>query len=114
MMHRIREAMRTGGLGPMGGSGKTVEVDETYIGRLEGIVKTRSAAHKNIVLTLVERGGVARSFHIDSTSIADIPPILKANIAKESRLMTDEARHYMEPSTGFASHHAGNPREKAF
>jgi hypothetical protein len=36
MSHRIREAMRTGGLGPMGGPGKTVEVDETYIGRLEG------------------------------------------------------------------------------
>jgi hypothetical protein len=35
MAHRIREAMRLGGLGPKGGGGKTVEVDETYIGRLE-------------------------------------------------------------------------------
>src|SRR5207302_10619120 len=32
MMHRLREAMRTGGLAPMGGEGKTVEADETYIG----------------------------------------------------------------------------------
>lgn len=65
MTHRIREVMRTGGLGPSGGSGKTVEVDETYIGRLDSEVKERKArgfAHKNVVLTLVERGGGARSF----------------------------------------------------
>src|SRR5258706_12102749 len=109
LSHRIREAMRSGGLlPPLGGSGKVVEVDETYIGRLEGIVKTRSAAHKNIVLTLVERGGSARSFHIDSTSIADIAPILKANIAKESGFMTDEARHYMEIGREYESHAAVN------
>ena len=32
MMHRIREAMRTGGLEPLGGSGKIVETGETYHG----------------------------------------------------------------------------------
>jgi transposase-like protein len=110
MMHRIREAMRTGGLGPMGGSGKTVEADETYIGRLQGVPKPKKggAAHKNIVLTLVERGGSARSFHIDATSIAQIGPILRANIARETALMTDEARHYKEPGREFASHEAVN------
>ena len=62
MMHRIREAMRTGGLAPMGGGGKVVEADETYIGRLEGVPKQRfGGAHKNIVMTLVERGGSAQS-----------------------------------------------------
>ena len=30
MMHRFREAMRIGGLVPLGGNGKIVEVDETY------------------------------------------------------------------------------------
>lgn len=34
--HRIREAMRDGGLGPMGGAGEVVEVDETVIGKIEG------------------------------------------------------------------------------
>ncbi len=42
MTHRIREAMRTGGLTPMGGGGKTVEIDETYIGRLDGYPKARA------------------------------------------------------------------------
>jgi hypothetical protein len=89
-------------------------VDETYIGRLEG-QPTKGGSHtKNIVLTLVERGGSARSFHIDSTSIADIAPILKANVVKESGLMTDEARHYMEPGRDFGSHEAVNHGEKQY
>jgi ISXO2-like transposase domain len=58
--------------------------------------KSRGGAHKNFVLTLVERGGSARSFHIDSASIAQIAPILRANIHKESGLMTDEASQYSE------------------
>jgi transposase-like protein len=115
LSHRIREAMRAGGLvSPMGGSGKTVEVDETYIGRLQGQPAKGGSHTKNIVLTLVERGGSARSFHIDSTSIADIAPILAANIAKESGLMTDEARHYMEPGRDYASHDAVNHGEKEY
>jgi transposase-like protein len=109
MSHRIREAMRVLGMEPMGGAGMVVEVDETFIGRLEGQPKGKNGyAHKNVVLTLVERGGSARSFHIDSASIAQIVPILRANIAKESGLMTDEARHYMEPGREFASHDAVN------
>src|SRR5712692_6188104 len=58
MAHRIRECMRSGGLAPMGGGGKTVEIDETYIGRLEGQPKSKPKGgygHKNAVLTLVER-----------------------------------------------------------
>ena len=64
LSHRIREAMRTGALAPMGGAGGIVEMDETYIGRREGVPQAeRGGSHKNMVLTLVERGGVARSFH---------------------------------------------------
>src|ERR1700712_5306283 len=35
MMHRLREAMRTGGFEPLGGEGKIVEADETYFGNVE-------------------------------------------------------------------------------
>jgi transposase-like protein len=108
LSHRIREAMRSGGLlPPMGGAGKVVESDETYIGRLKGQPKRRGgASHKNTVLTLVERGGSARSFHIDTSTVAQVAPIVRANIARESRLMTDEARHYLEVGRDFASHDA--------
>jgi transposase-like protein len=110
MAHRIREAMRLGGLSPMGGNGGTVEVDETYIGYLEGQPKSgkRGWSNKNIVLTLVERGGSARSFHIDSTSIADIAPILRANLSREARLMTDEHGSYKEVGREFSSHDTVN------
>src|SRR6202051_3594990 len=96
MMHRLREALRTGDLmPPMGSGGKTVEVDETFIGRLQGQKKGKAAwAHKNVVLTLVERGGSARSFHIDGVRAGDFLPIIRANLSREARLMTDEAAGY--------------------
>jgi transposase-like protein len=110
MAHRIREAMRLGGLSPLGGRGKTVEVDETFIGRIEGSVKPRhgGSGHKNTVLTLVERGGSARSFHIDSTSIADIAPILRENINRETKLMSDQAAWYREVGRDFLMHDSVN------
>jgi transposase-like protein len=109
MSHRIREAMRVVGVVPMGGAGSVVEVDETFIGRVEGVPKQRSgSAHKNVVLTLVERGGSARSFHVDSTRRADVEGIVRVNIRKESRLMTDEARHYKAIGHEFASHESVN------
>lgn len=99
MSHRVREAMRVLGVEPMGGSGGVVEADETFIGVLEGQSQPRRRinrgwSHKNVVLTLVERGGPARSFHIDSTTVTDIVPLVRANVSRESALMTDEAQHY--------------------
>jgi transposase-like protein len=107
MSHRVREAMRVLGMEPMGGGGKIVEADETYIGRLEGVPKQRhGGAHKNVVLTLVERGGSARSFHIDSTSIADLIPVVNANVAHETAMMTDQASWYrnLNDDGRYASH----------
>jgi transposase-like protein len=106
--HRIRMAMATMGIEPLGGAGTVVEIYETYIGRQEGQPAKGGAATKNIVLTLVERGGSARSFHIDSTSIEDIAPILRANIHPETGIMTDELRHYKEFGREFATHDAVN------
>lgn len=61
----------------MGGEGSTVEIDETYIGKKEGEEVRRGYAHKHAVLTLVERGGSARSFHVDGTKATDLLPIIK-------------------------------------
>jgi transposase-like protein len=95
MMHRLREALRTGGLAPMGSGGKTVEADETYIGRLKGQPKARAGfGHKNTVFTLVERGGSARSFHLDGSRAGDFLPIIRANLSREAKFMTDELSAY--------------------
>jgi len=105
MSHRIREAMRTGSLSPMGGAGGIVEADETFIGRKDCTIKRRGHGHKNAVLSLVDRNsGQVRSFHVDGTSAADIVPIIKANVAKETAMMTDEGGHYFTLGDYFASH----------
>jgi transposase-like protein len=114
--HRIREAMRVTGVEPMGGPGKPVEVDETFIGRLEGQPKKgRTAwANKNVVLTLIERGGSARSFHVDGLRIADLQPIIRANVQPDTRLMTDEMQSYKEIGKEFASHETVNHRQEEY
>ena len=106
LTHRIREAMRAGGLvPPMGSAGNAVEMDETYIGRLDGQPKRRGGyAHKNAVFTLVERGGSARSFHVESTRVMDLQPIIEANVSREARLMTDELNTYKFIGRDYASH----------
>ena len=114
LAHRVREAMRDGVLAPMGGLGKEVEIDETYIGKQEGHEKVRGVAHKNVILTLVERGGSARSFHIESTSIADIVPIVRQNVRRESVMMTDEAPVYRGLGAEFMSHDAVNHGRKEY
>jgi len=108
LTHRIREAMRDGSLAPMGGAGGIVEIDETFIGNKVGETPHggRGAYHKNAVLTLVERGGSARSFHVESVNKDDVLPIVRANIAKESHVMTDEAGRYAKLGDKFASHGA--------
>jgi hypothetical protein len=88
----------------MGGEGSVVEIDETFIGRKDGFEVKQGAWHKNAVLTLVERGGRARSFHIDNGRKADILPIVCANIARESKAMTDEAAQSAKLGEEFAKH----------
>jgi transposase-like protein len=90
MGRRIREGMRDGSLAPMGGAGGVVEI-ETFIGKKPDVEMRRGCARKNVVLTLVERGGSARSFHFDSAKKVDVIPIVKANIERESHVMADEA-----------------------
>lgn len=106
MAHRIREAMKPADGDQFGSDGGAVEVDETYIGRKKGRDTARAGnAHKMAVLSLVERNtGAVRSFTIENTRSDEIHPILLSNIAREARLMTDEARMYWKVGKEFAAH----------
>src|SRR5688572_10563997 len=64
MTHRIREAFKMPTDGTLGGGGKIVEADETYIGRVKGRSAKRSGHRVSRVLALVERDGTTRSFHV--------------------------------------------------
>ena len=96
LMHRIREAMRSGDLAPFGGEGGVVEVDETFIGRREGVEKGRGGyAHKVPVLSLVHReSGQCRSFVVDDVTRDTLLPIVMKNVQRETYIMTDEATQY--------------------
>ena len=96
MSHRIREAMREDGPGMLGGGGKIVEADETFWGNTKkrGHKKGRGYHHKEKILSLVERDGKARSFHVPAVNAKTLRPILKAQIAADTHVMTDEAGQY--------------------
>ncbi len=105
LAHRIREAMRSGDLSPFGGNGGIVEVDETFIGRIKGAPKKRAFHHKMKVLALVDREtGKARTMVVDDVTAKTLRPIVRANVAKEATIMTDEAGAYTKIADHFAGH----------
>lgn len=107
MSHRIREAMRTGGLDPMGSGGGVVEIDETFIGRDPEAPKSRMAIRNmNKVIGLIDRTtGLSTSVVFNGQlSAAEVAPIVSELAAKEAHLMTDEAHFYKKIGKDYASH----------
>ncbi len=104
LCHRIREAMRDGTLGPMGGAGSVVEVDETYIGRDHAKPKKSGTAHKFVVLTLIEREGGARSFQIDCATQNTVMPTVMDNFRYDTAIMTGEGGQYAHMEKIYSSH----------
>jgi len=103
MTHRIREAMKPAPNGQLGRNGP-VEADETFIGTKPGAKKRRGYGHKNAVLSLVERNGNVRSFHVANVTAKTLKPILKEQITDEAHLMTDDAGQYRLIGPEFAKH----------
>lgn len=122
--HRVMEAMRQGGLDlpPMGGEGQVVEADETYFGKLEEPHKTKTTGrpmskgygNKRAIVSLVERGGKVRSFHVPRADKATVAKIVMDNISHESRLHTDESRLYHGAGQAFAEHSTVNHSIKEY
>ena len=106
----ISEAMRSDGSLDFGAGGGVVEVDETFIGndrsiKPKGEKKGRGYAHKHKVLTLVDRtSGRAKSMVVDDLKTETLLPILRANIAKEATIYTDEAGYYGKLGAEFSRH----------
>lgn len=103
MGHRIREAMKPGNKGMLG-ENEPVEADETFWGTKEGATKRRGYGHKNAILSLVERKGEVRSFHVPNVTAKTLKPYLQANINPDAHLMTDDAGQYRVIGPEFAKH----------
>ena len=115
MAHRVREAMRDTDPSPLGGEGKTIEADETFLGQEgyrfvtgKGWVPIKGQSGKMKVLTLIERGGKSRSVKVDSIRAKDLRPVIVKNASRKSRLITDEASHYVKIGREFDKHESVN------
>ncbi len=106
LAHRIREAMtgETVPTGGLGGEGKIVEADEAYIG---GSKKNRAhsePAPKKADVTLIERGGASKSFHVADVTAKTLRTVITTHASRKSTLMTDESGSYIKVGREFAKH----------
>jgi len=96
LCHRIRNAMNEGTMPPLGGPGKIVEIDESYLGgkvRRQGVKAGRD--NKVAILAMAERGGRAHLQTISNAKAASIRPVLEAHLNPETdKVVTDAACVY--------------------
>lgn len=110
LTHRIRETMKPAdNSGPLGGEGKTIEADVTYVGR-KPFTKARRGGGSNMnpVFSLIERDGAARSVHMPNVRVENLGSALDSHASGKSDLMTDEAAAFGQLGWNFASHQSVN------
>lgn len=123
--HRIRETMQDTDPTPLGGVGKIIESDETFYGNKpnlpepwvfsneRGWRKRRPGpTNKLAVLTLIERGGKARSVRLPDLRTDTIRRLMLDRVDPKSGLMTDEATPYRRIGRQFASHESVNHKDE--
>lgn len=110
LCHRIREAMGlTDTAGPIGGEGKTVESDETFVGgKAKNAHKNKPIPKKHAVHALVERGGEVRAKHVPDVSAKTLRKSIAKHVARGTTMNTDEALAYWYMRKEFAAHGAVN------
>jgi transposase-like protein len=113
MCHRIRLAMTpsdgTSEAGPIGGKGKTIEADETYVGgKAKNVHNGKPVPLKRPVVALVERGGEVRAKHVPNVTAKNVRKVLVTNASRKSDLHTDDSLLYYWLGREFEKHMAVN------
>ena len=103
---RIREAMTLdANAGPIGGEGKIVESDETFVGgKKKNVHKGKPEPKKHAVHALVERGGQMRATHVADVTAKTLRAAIAKHVDKRSTMNTDDALAYYHMSKEFAAH----------
>jgi transposase-like protein len=106
---RIREAMRAEGVAPIGGEGKVIESDETFVGgKKKNVHKGKPEPKKHAVHALVERGGEVRAKHVADVTAKTLRQSIVTQASRKSELHTDEALTYYWLGKEFAEHKTVN------
>jgi transposase-like protein len=104
---RVREAMKLPKMakGRIGGEGKTIESDETFVGgKAKNVHKGQMIPRKHAVHALVERGGQMRATHVPDVSAKTLRKTIAKHVAKGSTMNTDDALAHYHMSKEFAEH----------
>jgi transposase-like protein len=107
MCQRIREAFAPASnrTGPIGGEGKTIEADETFIGGMaKNVHNGKPVPKKRPLIALVERGGEVRARHVADVTAKTVREVLVIQSSRKSHLMTDDAFAYYWLGREFKSH----------
>lgn len=106
MCHRIREAMKPDAkAGPLGGPGKVLESDETFVGgKKKNVHKGKPEPKKKPVHALVERGGEVRASHVPDVTAKTLGAALEKIADKRSALHTDDSLANLSIGKAFADH----------
>ena len=91
----IREHMAAiDGEAPLGGKGKVVEVDETFVGGKTKGMDWRK--RKTVVMGMIERDGDAMLKVVPDQTHSSLIPQIKENVKPGSEIHTDELRTYQK------------------
>jgi len=112
LCHRIRKAMTEVDAAKVGGVGRTVEMDETYVGGKRRHVGSGYVGNKTMVLGALERGGGVR-LRVEKRKKRGDRKVLHGFVGETtkgdtSRIMTDDNPGYSGIADADTEHHSVN------
>jgi transposase-like protein len=104
VLQRLRLALHNGNMDKLGGEGKEIEADETFIGgaarfmhpeRRKRMITERGVKDKTAVMGILERGGQVRAMMVPNRKKHEVQGQIRAHVKAESALYTDALMSYM-------------------